>query len=75
MSNERTFKVNGETQSVDDVMFCIPHRFREEFIGANFDSWKSFGLCLAHADTAFRARLEKDWRYEDEVKAMRAYLK
>ena len=73
---ERTFTVEGTTESVDDIMLGIPRMFRDEFVGATFDSYKSLSLCLAHADTAMRAKFEKyGWVYEKELLAMREYLK
>ncbi len=72
---ERTFTVEGKTESVDDIMIGIPGMFRDEFVGATFDSYKSLSLCLMHADVARRAKLEGHWKYEQELQAMRVYLK
>ena len=72
---ERTFTVEGNIESVDDVMIGIPGCYRDEFVGANFETYHDFSLCLAHADVARRARIDGDWRYEQELKAMRWYLK
>ena len=55
---KRTFTVEGITESVDDIMIGIPRMYRDEFIGASFDTYKSLTLCLAHADTACRAKIE-----------------
>ena len=72
---ERTFMVNGNIESVDDVMIGIPRCYRDEFIGVKFDTYKDLSLCLAHADTARRAKIEGDKRYEQELEAMIVYLK
>lgn len=71
----REFIVAGNIESVDDVMIGIPRCYRDEFVGANFDDYEALSLCLAHADTARRARVEGDYRYEQELKAMRGYLR
>lgn len=71
----RTFTVQGNIENVDDIMLGIPSCYRDEFVGANFDSYKSLSLCLAHADTARQAKIIGSWKYEDELKAMREYLK
>ena len=72
----REFTVAGMTESVDDIMIGIPKMFRDEFVGAEFDSYNSLSLCLAHADTAKRAKIEQaSWMYEKELDAMRVYLK
>lgn len=71
----RTFTVEGNIENVDDVMLGIPRMFRDEFVGATFESYKALSLCLAHADTAMRAKFEDCGRlYEQELKAMRVYL-
>ena len=73
---KRTFTVEGNTYSVDDVMMLIPRMFRDEFVGATFDTYESLSLCLMHADTAMRAKFERcGWIYEKESQAMREYLK
>jgi hypothetical protein len=74
---ERTFTVEGVTESVDDIMIGIPRMFRDEFVGSKFDSYKSLSLCLAHADIAQAAYFDRKnaWKYEKEIKAMREYLK
>lgn len=71
----REFTVAGMVWSVDDVMINIPNMFRDEFVGVEFATSHELSLCLAHADTAFRAKIEGNWKYDDEVRAMRAYLK
>ena len=72
----RTYTVEGVTESVDDIMIGIPRMFRDEFVGATFDSYKSLSLCLAHTDTAMRAKFEgRGFLYEKELQAMREYLK
>lgn len=72
----RTYTVEGVTESVDDIMIGVPRMFRDEFVGATFDSYKSLSLCLAHADTAMRAKFEgRGFLYEKELQAMREYLK
>ena len=72
---DRNFKVGTEINSVDDIMIGIPRMFRDEFVGVIFEDYRALSLCLAHADTARRAKIEGDWRYETELEAMRAYLK
>lgn len=72
----RTFTVAGNIENIDDIMIGIPRCFRDEFEGANFDNYESLSLCLAHADTARRAKIEGHaWLYEKELDAMRVYLK
>jgi hypothetical protein len=71
----RTFTVNGFEENVDDVMIGIPGCYRDEFVGANFESYEALSLCLAHADTARRAKIEGyGFLYEQELEAMRVYL-
>ena len=70
----REFTVAGNIESVDDIMIGIPRCYRDEFIGANFDNYEALSLCLAHADTARKAKIEGDRRYEQELEAMRVYL-
>jgi hypothetical protein len=72
----REFTVAGETKSVDDIMLGIPVMFRDEFVGANFDSYKALSLCLMHADVAKRAKFKGCTHiYEYELKAMKVYLR
>jgi hypothetical protein len=72
----REFTVAGETKSVDDTMLGIPLMFRDEFVGANFDSYRDLCLCLTHADVAKRAKFKGcPHIYEYELKAMKVYLR
>ena len=72
----REFTVAGNVESVDDIMIGIPRMFRDEFVGAEFDNYNSLSLCLAHADTARKAKIEqRAWMYEKELESMRVYLK
>lgn len=73
---ERTFTVGNATESIDDIMVGIPRMFRGEFVGATFEDYNALSLCLAHADTARRAKIEEcGWLYEQELEAMRVYLR
>ena len=76
---ERTFTVEGNIESVDDIMIGIPGTLRDEFVGATFESYKALSLCLAHADVVHAAKNKYGGRYawmcEGALKAMREYLK
>lgn len=72
----RTFTVNGYEENVDDIMIGIPKIFGDEFVGATFKDYNELSLCLAHADTARMAKIEGcRWLYEQELEAMRVYLR
>lgn len=72
----RTFTVGNSIENVDDIMIGIPRMFRDEFVGAKFENYNALSLCLGHADTARRAKIEeRGWLYEQELEAMRVYLR